>query len=564
MGLGSVNVPGGSSGGSAAEVLYDNTASQLEATDVQDAIDELNEGKAASDHKHSASDINSGTLGTGRGGTGMTSNPSMLTNLGSTTAANVFQSSPRPGVTGTLPLGNGGTGQTTAPKSLHALINGSTSITKDALVSEDIIGIGDVSASTGKKMTVGQLLGYIEDNADIGGGLLPQIVVTGPTTGSTVTATKSGSSDVTLTESNGTWTGNLPDYGTWTITATLGSSTASDTVTVTEVKQYSLTLAYFNATINVTAPSGSTVTVAKNGTTVATHTGTGSAVAVNVHETGTYTITATSGSETATDTASITSDGQTVSVALSFIPANLADATPAQIQSVAQAGTGDDYWDVGDKIGIKVNGTFGGLTYNDTVYAFILSFSHNTSDEGTGIHFQFGKTASGIDIAWVQSYGSTGTGFCMNTTNTNSGGWSGSYMRNTICAAFLNALPSAWQNVIASTTKYTDNTGNNGDTASKVTTTSDKIFLLSEFEVQGTRSYANSAEQNHQKQYDYYKNGNSKIKYQHTNTGSACNWWLRSVNARNATNFCIVNADGSANIYGAYISYGFAPGFKVA
>lgn len=171
----------------------------------------------------------------------------------------------------------------------------------------------------GKADLVGGKVPLAQLPDDIGGGLLPQIVVTGPTTGSTVTATKSGSSAVALTESNGTWTGNLPDYGTWTITATLGSSTASDTVTVTEVKQYSLTLAYFNATINVTAPSGSTVTVEKNGTTVATHTGTGSAVAVNVHETGTYTITATSGSEAATDTASITTDGQSVSVTLAFV-----------------------------------------------------------------------------------------------------------------------------------------------------------------------------------------------------------------------------------------------------
>lgn len=69
---------------------------------------------AASSHNHSASNITSGTLGTARGGTGITSNPSMLINLASTSAASVFATSPRPGVTGTLPLGNGGTGGTTA------------------------------------------------------------------------------------------------------------------------------------------------------------------------------------------------------------------------------------------------------------------------------------------------------------------------------------------------------------------------------------------------------------------------------------------------------------------
>lgn len=55
-----------------------------------------------------------GTLPVAQGGTGITSNPSMLTDLGSTTAKSVFVASPRPGVTGTLKIGNGGTGATTA------------------------------------------------------------------------------------------------------------------------------------------------------------------------------------------------------------------------------------------------------------------------------------------------------------------------------------------------------------------------------------------------------------------------------------------------------------------
>lgn len=82
--------------------------------------------------------------------------------------------------------------------------------------------------------------------------------------------------------------------------------------------------------------------------------------------------------------------------------------------------------------------------------------------------------------------------------------------------------------------------------------------------MEATRSYANSAEANYQKQYDYYKNGNSKVKYQHTATTSACSWWLRSVYASHTGAFCRVGTDGSANCSNAYFSYGFAPGFKVA
>lgn len=62
-----------------------------------------------------------GTLAIARGGTGLTTSPSMLTNLATTAAANVLQASPRPGVTGVLPLANGGTG-TTSLEGLQSLL----------------------------------------------------------------------------------------------------------------------------------------------------------------------------------------------------------------------------------------------------------------------------------------------------------------------------------------------------------------------------------------------------------------------------------------------------------
>ena len=78
-------------------------------------------GAAASSHNHSAANITSGTLPIARGGTGLTASPSMLVNLGSDDAANVFTASPRPGVTGTLPIANGGTGATSAAAARTAL-----------------------------------------------------------------------------------------------------------------------------------------------------------------------------------------------------------------------------------------------------------------------------------------------------------------------------------------------------------------------------------------------------------------------------------------------------------
>ena len=75
-------------------------------------------------------------------------------------------------------------------------------------------------------------------------GLKPQIVVTAPT-GSNVTCTK-GTTTLTAAESSGTWTFNVPEYGTWTVNATQSGNSASKSVAVDTVKQYSVALAYYH------------------------------------------------------------------------------------------------------------------------------------------------------------------------------------------------------------------------------------------------------------------------------------------------------------------------------
>ena len=112
-------------------------------------------------------------------------------------------------------------------------------------------------------------------------------------------------------------------------------------------------------------------------------------------------------------------------------------------------------------------------------------------------------------------------------------------------------------------TKYSDNTGGGSDTASYVTSTTDLLPLLSEFEYHGARYYANSAEKNYQAQYDYYKAGNSKVHYRHNATGTAAYAWCRSVISGYANDFCRVNSDGSASYDIANFSWALAPCFFV-
>ena len=377
------------------------------------------------------------------------------------------------------------------------------------------------------------------------------------TIGGTSTATNAGSYAATFTpKANYQWSDGSTSAKsvTWAIGKAAGSLTlAKSSVT--------LNISSLTESVAVTRAGDGVISATSSNTATARVEVSGTSVKITGLKAGTAKITV----KVAAGTNHTAPSDKTINVTVSLPDTSLANNTPDIIAAAAKSGQAANYWSVGDKVGIAVNGSFGGLSYNNTVYAFILGFNHNSSVEGgNSIHFQFGKTAAGVDIAFVNSYGSTSTGFCMNTSNTNSGGWNNSYMRKTICPAFLAALPKAWQNIIAACTKYSDNTGGGSNTASYVTATSDKIWLLSEMEVQGTRSYANSAEANYQKQYDYYRNGNSKVKYQHTATTSACAWWLRSVYASYTLSFCFVVTDGSAGGSGAYYSHGFAPGFKVA
>ena len=205
---------------------------------------------------------------------------------------------------------------------------------------------------------------------------------------------------------------------------------------------------------------------------------------------------------------------------------------------------------------------------------FIIGFNHNSGVEGTNrIHFQLGKTAlsGGTDVALCDShYNNTGGGFRMNTGNSNSGGWESSNMRTAICGTSLSSysgtiiavIPAALRAVLKSVTKYTNNTGNSS-AASAVTATTDYFFLLSEYEVFGSTTYANSNEASKQAQYSYYSAGNSKVKYNHSATSTAVSWWLRSPRASNSTFFVFVNTDGAVGNINALYSFGFAPGFCV-
>ena len=340
-----------------------------------------------------------------------------------------------------------------------------------------------------------------------------------------------------------------------------------------------MALTFFSATITVNVESGASVTLKKGGTTIATKTSNGTAV-FTVTETGTYTVEATKNGQTTSGSVNVVSGTTSYSLTLSFVSSTLNDNEWSVIKSVSDVGHGANYWSIGDRKEVTLNGTVGHLTLsNYTTYAFIIGFNHNASVEGANrIHFQLAKTAlsGGTDVCLCDSYYdltvSTTGYFSMNSGQANSGGWASSQMRTNICGTSLSnysrtiiaVIPAALRAVLKSVTKYTDNTAKGGgSTASYVTATTDYFFLLSEFEVFGSISYGNTNEKNKQAQYAYYSAGNSKIKYKHDGTSTAAYWWLRSPSASNSSLFVFVLTDGTVGYSTANFSLGFASGFCV-
>ena len=327
--------------------------------------------------------------------------------------------------------------------------------------------------------------------------------------------------------------------------------------------------------IIVTVESGATVTATKGSLSVS-GTSVNGTCTLTVPEEGEWTVSAILGG--ATSGSNIVNVVSSYDTSLVFRPA-LNDNSWETIRGISDAGQGANYWSVGDRKAVTLNGTVGHLTLsNYTTYAFIIGFNHNQGLEGANrIHFQLAKTAlsGGTDVVLCdsayQSIISTTGYFSMNSSNTNSGGWKSSQMRTNICGTSLSSysgtiiavIPAELRAALKSVTKYTDNTGKGSTAASAITATTDYFFLLSEYEVFGSISNANSNESSKQAQYAYYSAGNSKIKYKYNETSTAAWWLLRSTSAISSTFFGYVSTAGKATRSAANGSSGFAPGFCV-
>ncbi len=223
----------------------------------------------------------------------------------------------------------------------------------------------------------------------------------------------------------------------------------------------------------------------------------------------------------------------------------------ARIAAYAESGKAADVYNVGDEKVIE-------LSTGETITLVILGFNHDDKAGG-------GK--AGISIGMKNCLT---TKYPMNASNTNVGGWDGSAMRTSIMQTLFSQLPADLQDVIKPVLKK----ATAGNAATNITTSTDKLWLLSVIEIMGDIAPANgNGYVDEGEQYEYWRT----IK-DGAGTGTAANpdriktagdggaatvWWLRSPLVGDTSRFRNVSATGTVRYYSAGSSYGVSFGFCV-
>lgn len=283
--------------------------------------------------------------------------------------------------------------------------------------------------------------------------------------------------------------------------------------------------------IVVTTSAGATVTATKGSKTVSGTADASGHCTLVVDESGTWSITATAGGYS--DTADVVVG--TNSLELYPMPALdpvFANNDWAAIIAACRSNTVPDTWAVGDSTTMFING----VNYQID----IIGKNHDT------------YTAGGKAPLTLQLHDCYADQKAMNSSNTNSGGWTSCAMRSTHLPDILALMPTEVRNGIREVNKLTSA----GSQISTIHTTADKLFLLSEVEIFGSEASSSAAGEG--TQYDYYKAGNSKVKKWN---GSAYYWWQRSPIVRTNNRFCLVSTTGGVDYDDAIYSRGVAFGF---
>lgn len=426
-----------------------------------------------------------------------------------------------------------------------------------------------------------------------GGGLLPIIRIYSDA-GSTVTCQRlvSGGSPVSypvVASSSTMWECEVDEYGTYEAISVKSGDTATQQLTVDEVKIYDLHDEHFSYSITVNFPVGASCTCRDAGNTEnyaadATGIAAGSYTFI-VHQKDTvYTITAADGSKTKSITVtSPSTSGQSTTETITFKAPMYAFATctDAQLEAMLESYYNGDYdssdiatlkstyMPIGAKRSISLSAmeaTGVSESHHTDTYEFVI-IDHEHDNLTTPIN---GKTKALLTLqqdrilykdttsnSYSSQYPSVAEeGGYMNSTDTNVGGWTNCVRRTWCNNVYFAALPSNIRSLVKSVDKLTSA----GNQSATIETTSDKIYLLSEIEIFGTTTYSKAGEGS---QYEYFETATNRYKKPVYTTNNSAFWWERSPRGSNASGFCNVNCDGTASGSNASSALGLAPAFSI-
>lgn len=159
--------------------------------------------------------------------------------------------------------------------------------------------INAIKIETDKTLTIS---GAAADAAAVGSIVLPRVVVQTEAGSSIVLS--DGEKSVSGVAADGSFSAALPHDGEWTVTATLGTGAATETVQAEYCRTKTLTLTYY--TLTVTVKAGSAVTAQCGDKTVSGTVPESGSIKLYLPIAGTWSVTATLDGQTATDSVEVT------------------------------------------------------------------------------------------------------------------------------------------------------------------------------------------------------------------------------------------------------------------
>lgn len=262
--------------------------------------------------------------------------------------------------------------------------------------------------------------------------------------------------------------------------------------------------------IVVTTSAGATVTATKGSKTVSGTADASGNCTLIVDEVGTWTVTAATAGTT--ETADVVVGVNNVD--LSIVDPVFGNNSWAAIIKACREKQVPNTWNVGDRCNMTIN--------NKTYAIDIIGKNHDDYADG-----------SGKAPLTFQMHTCYATEYKMNNSDSNTGGWADCLLRTTGGFKIIRSkMPAEVVAALKAVTKKTTA----GGASSAIDTTEDTLFLLSEIEVQGTRTHSYAGEG---MQYVYYQTAANRKKNRA--------WYLRSPRTNSTTCFCRTGWNGEAD-----------------